>query len=85
VRRSEHLPFGVDYSNRIARLGLAAIDDVASENPGMAGGEAVGAFPIDANNFQGGEGLPAGRTLRTLSHHSLQARDPIFGRGVGGE
>ncbi len=52
MRGAERRAFGIHYQNRVARCSLAAIDDVAGENPRMAGRNPIGSFSIDTNGSQ---------------------------------
>ena len=69
MRDAQGFALRVDHRHCVARLRPAAIENVAGENPRMAGSDAAGAFAMDADGGQ-------------LSHHSLKAFDAIFGGRV---
>jgi hypothetical protein len=52
VGRPERLAVRIDYQDGIAGRCLAAIHDIARENPGMAGSETAGRLPADAYCLQ---------------------------------
>jgi len=62
---AQGLSAGVAHQYYIARFRRAPIQDIAGENPGMAGRDPVRALTIDANSNQ-------------LPHHSLKAPDSFF-------
>ena len=74
MSRSERFAVGIDYQDGVARRRLTAIQNVARENPGMAGSDTAGRFPADAHCVQvfslppGGAGTPACRVETRLDH-----------------
>jgi hypothetical protein len=52
MRRPERGPGWIGYHHGLACSSLAAIEKVAGENPGMAGCDATGAFPINPDGVQ---------------------------------
>src|ERR1700693_1064048 len=50
--RAERLAVRIDYQDRIAGRRLAAIQNIARENPGMAGSDAPVVFPADSHCVQ---------------------------------
>jgi hypothetical protein len=60
MRRSERLAVRIDHQDRVARRCLAAIQNIACENPGMAGGDTTGRFPADTHCVQVSS-LPVGQ------------------------
>ena len=44
--------FWVDYQNRVACNGIAAIDNITSKDPRVAGTNSIGSFSIDADGMQ---------------------------------
>ena len=52
MRGADCRALGIDYQNRFASSSLAAIDNIAGENPRMSGYNPIGSFSIDANGMQ---------------------------------
>jgi len=52
VGRPERLAARIDHQHRVAGCGLAAIENIARENPRMAGSHSPGPFPADAHCVQ---------------------------------
>jgi hypothetical protein len=52
MRRAERGPARIHHHNGFAAYRLSAIQDVAGENPGMSGCDAVGPFSINPDGVQ---------------------------------
>ena len=52
MRRPERGPAWIGHHDGLAGSSLAAIEKVAGENPGMAGCDAPGSFPINPDGVQ---------------------------------
>ena len=50
--RPERLAVRIDYQDRVAKRCMPRIQNVARENPGMAGSDTAGRFPADAHCVQ---------------------------------
>ena len=50
--RPERLAVWIDHQDRIAGFRLAVIQNIARENPGMAGSDTASRFPADAHCVQ---------------------------------
>jgi hypothetical protein len=48
----ERLAARIDYQHRVATGRLAAIQNIARKNPGMAGSDTACRFPVDAHCVQ---------------------------------
>ena len=72
MSRAQRSAFGIHYQNCFASRGLAAIYDIAGEDPRMARSNTIGCFSINTDSLQ---------RLFRLSHR-LQPRNTIFGRWV---
>ena len=49
---AEKLALGIQHPNGVARCCLAAVDNIARKNPGMAGSDPPGRFPADSHCVQ---------------------------------
>lgn len=58
--RPERLAVRIDYQDRVARRCMPRIQNVAREDPGMAGSDTAGRFPADAHCVQVSS-LPVGQ------------------------
>src|ERR1019366_5135743 len=78
--RPERLAVRIDYQYRVARRCMPRIQNVAREDPGMAGSDTAGRFPADAHCVQVSS-LPVGQAsgLSTWQAGGL----PYGERGTG--
>src|ERR1019366_3403308 len=80
--RPERLAVRIDYQDRVARRCMPRIQNVAREDPGMAGSDTAGRFPADAHCVQVSS-LPVGQASGLST---WQAGGLSYGeRGTGNE
>jgi len=94
VRRPERCPVGIYHDNGFTRSRLAAIQDVAGENPRVPGCDAVSPFLVypdgvqdpsltAPHRFQPRDTIFGGRMRRKQTHHTL-AREGLYDKQVRG-
>ena len=52
MRGPQGRPAGIHHHDGFATASLAPIQDVAGEDPGVAGRDAIGPFPVNPNSVQ---------------------------------